>query len=197
MRFLSHLDLVRLFGRACRRADLPVSFTEGFSPRPRITFASPLSVGIEGDDEIAVFEFEREPEGDPAVLLNVQMPDGIRFRSAEALPTDRSIAPEAAEYVVEHPPAPRDLEIRAEALLALPSLPIIRRKEGTETTVDVRPFLAAIRREGDRIVLLLRITSSGGARPAEILAALGLPLDDVRIRRRKIILQGGGCPPGC
>jgi hypothetical protein len=50
-RFISHLDLLRTFGRAARRAGLPLAFTQGFNPHPKITFAAPLAVGISGEAE--------------------------------------------------------------------------------------------------------------------------------------------------
>ncbi|HEX2036868.1 MAG TPA: TIGR03936 family radical SAM-associated protein, partial [Chloroflexota bacterium] len=52
VRFIGHLDLVRLWERACRRAQLPLAYTLGFTPHPRLTFASPLALGATGDREL-------------------------------------------------------------------------------------------------------------------------------------------------
>lgn len=55
MRFISHLDLMRLFQRALRRAGLPVKMSEGFSPHPKISFKRALKLGLESDNEEASF----------------------------------------------------------------------------------------------------------------------------------------------
>ena len=55
--FISHLDMMRTFERAFRRADLPVAFTQGFNPRPKISFTPALSVGITSSSEYMDVEF--------------------------------------------------------------------------------------------------------------------------------------------
>jgi radical SAM-linked protein len=52
MKFLSHLDMVRLMERSFRRAKLPLEFSQGFNPRPKVNFAAPLSVGVTSDSEV-------------------------------------------------------------------------------------------------------------------------------------------------
>ena len=82
MRFISHLDLVRLFQRAARRAGLPLAMTEGFSPHPKMSFKRALKLGIESDEEEALFyingwmnpeEFRRR--------LQAELPHGIEIKN--------------------------------------------------------------------------------------------------------------------
>ena len=83
MRFISHLDLMRLFMRAIRRAGLPIKMTEGFSPRPKISLKRALKLGVESENEEATFAFkETVNHEDFEYKLNKQLPEGIRIRGA-------------------------------------------------------------------------------------------------------------------
>ncbi|MFA5145000.1 MAG: TIGR03936 family radical SAM-associated protein [Candidatus Omnitrophota bacterium] len=84
MKYISHLDLMRLFTRALRRADLPVKITEGFSPHQKFSIKRALKLGVESDNEeaavvlaefMAVEEFQRR--------LQEQLPEGIEIKNAE------------------------------------------------------------------------------------------------------------------
>jgi radical SAM-linked protein len=78
MKYISHLDLMRLFMRALRRAELPVKMTEGFSPHPKISIKRALKLGIESDSEEATFVL-REPISPEEFKekLQKQLPEGI------------------------------------------------------------------------------------------------------------------------
>ena len=84
MRFISHLDLVRLFQRACRRAGLPVAVTKGFSPRLKISILKALKLGVESAREEAVFYMEHEVKPEYFIdSINAKLPDGVRVISCE------------------------------------------------------------------------------------------------------------------
>ena len=78
MKFISHLDLLRLFQRAIRRAGLPIVYTCGFSPRPKISFKRALKLGVESDNEEVSFSINgwMKPE-DFKVKFQEQLPEGI------------------------------------------------------------------------------------------------------------------------
>ena len=80
IKYVSHLDFVRVFGRAFRRAELPIAYSEGFNPHPLLTFALPLSVGVESLCEILDFELEDESLDCRDIMdrLNASLIDGIR-----------------------------------------------------------------------------------------------------------------------
>ena len=84
MRFISHLDLVRLFQRALRRAGLPVTITKGFSPRLKVSITRALKLGVESENEEAVISLD-EPIAAKIFmdLLNKQLPEGIKVTGAE------------------------------------------------------------------------------------------------------------------
>ena len=79
LRYISHLDIVRLFQRAVRRAGLPVSLSQGFTPHYRISFGQALKLGVESNNEAASFLLEEamEPE-DFMEILNKKLPEGIK-----------------------------------------------------------------------------------------------------------------------
>jgi radical SAM-linked protein len=84
MRYISHLDLMRLFMRAMRRADLPLKLTEGFSPHPKLSLKRALKLGIESQQEEAsvVLKFPVAPE-DFWHRLQKQLPEGIQVKNVQ------------------------------------------------------------------------------------------------------------------
>lgn len=80
MKYISHLDLVRLFSRATRRAELPVVLSEGFSPRPKISIFPAIKLGLESNDLEAVFVLDRDVEVQGFKnSLQSQLPEGIKI----------------------------------------------------------------------------------------------------------------------
>lgn len=84
MRYISHLDLMRLFMRAMRRADLPLKLSEGFSPHPKLSFKRALKLGVESENEEAsiVLRFPIEPL-DFKNSLQKQLPEGIKVKDVQ------------------------------------------------------------------------------------------------------------------
>ncbi|MDP3804076.1 MAG: TIGR03936 family radical SAM-associated protein [Candidatus Omnitrophota bacterium] len=83
-RFMSHLDLVRLFQRASRRANLPVEITKGFSPHLKISIAKALKLGVEADREEVVFYMEKAIHpADFIKSINVKLPEGVKVKLRE------------------------------------------------------------------------------------------------------------------
>lgn len=68
MKFISHLDLIRFFERVFTKTEIPIKFTNGFHPRPKMSFGNPISLGTEAFNEI--MDFELETEMDNEELLN-------------------------------------------------------------------------------------------------------------------------------
>lgn len=86
MIFISHLDLMRLFQRASRRANLPVTVTKGFSPHLKISITRALKLGVESETEEAIFYTEKDPAPQDFVRdINEKLPVGIRVTKIEAI----------------------------------------------------------------------------------------------------------------
>jgi len=86
MRYISHLDLMRLLVRAMRRADLPLKIGAGFNPRPKLSSKRALKLGLESENEEAAITL-REPlrPEDFKKILQKQLPDGIIIKEAGLL----------------------------------------------------------------------------------------------------------------
>ncbi len=83
MRYISHLDLMRLFHRALRRAGLPVVITKGFSPRIKMSVMKALKLGVESENEEAVFYMKENLAPQKFMdAINIELPDGVRVTSA-------------------------------------------------------------------------------------------------------------------
>ena len=84
MRYISHLDLMRLFIRAMRRAGLPLKYTCGFSPHPKLSIKRALKLGVESDNEEAMIVLrERIDNEDFQQRLGQQLPEGIKIKHVE------------------------------------------------------------------------------------------------------------------
>ncbi len=84
MRFISHLDLMRLFTRALRRADLPLKMTEGFSPHPKFSIKRALKLGLESDNEEACIALKEIVEAEEfKERLQKQLPQGIQIKNVQ------------------------------------------------------------------------------------------------------------------
>jgi radical SAM-linked protein len=186
LRFLSHHDMMRLFARACRRAALPLRLTQGFDPRPRLVFATALELGVESLDEALEMELCQwtSPENIRSRLAE-QLPEGIRILEAKLLPPRRSgLHPVEMSYRVSPPGGASRLGLSPERLgefLSRPALIFDRPRERRVQRLDLRPSLAAVAVDGEDVVVTLRPTAAGAARPAEVLALLtGRPLAETR-----------------
>jgi radical SAM-linked protein len=186
VRFVSHRDVARAFERAFRVEQLPLAFTLGFSPRPKVSFGLALSVGHESVAEYLDVEL-REPADADALpgLLSGALPEGIAVDGA-ALLAPRAPALQEAVTLVEYRATVVDaedqvlstdvIEAAVERALASPQLLVTRTRKGRESTDDIRPAIRTIEvgrdDEGSVALELALSTHSRGARPREVVDAL-------------------------
>jgi radical SAM-linked protein len=174
VRFTSHHDLMRVFERALRRAALPVAFSEGHNPRPRISLPAPLSVSFQGSNEVADIGLDQwmRPQ-DFGRRLQEELPRGIAIRSVEVTSTHPDRQPTALSYRIPllagHSLDPQKID----ALMAREQVLVERERKDAVKEVDVRRFIKALRLDGDALLMLLECSSEGTARPEEVLQALG------------------------
>ncbi len=84
VKYISHLDLLRTFQRAIKRAGLPINYSQGFNPHPIMSFALPLSVGTTSETEYMEMELKREIKPEQVMdQLNEVLPKGIEIKKAE------------------------------------------------------------------------------------------------------------------
>src|SRR5690349_4010684 len=183
LRFLSHHDLMRLFERAMRRSGLPLRMTEGYNPHPILSFPTALGLGIESLDEI--LEFELSAWNAPAKIeaeLGSQLPEGIKLIKVEAFARKDRSAVEFVEYEARFP-AESDPAAGAKAFLAKPEMWIERKSDKGSKKVELRRYVIAIVTEPGRVLMRVRITDQGTAKPEEVLRAIGIePGPGVKIK---------------
>lgn len=175
LRLIGHRDLMRCFERLFRRAELVLSFSQGFHPKPRMTFPLALAVGIEGMDEVMEVELA-EPTTAEQLLqrLTPHAPPGLLFRSVEVLPEGSKKASVCStSYEATIPMASQEgLRERIEHLMSTPSCTITRAPG--RAAIDVRPLLDELALHDGVLQMRLRVDSRGSAGPREVLGALGL-----------------------
>ena len=199
VRWLGHLDILRTFERAIRRAGLPVAFSTGFNPRERIAFASALSTGVTAGAEPAVLELT-DPVDPGALLtdLNATLPPGIRIGECQEIPgagsRDLLNSYDQADYEVVCACAPNTESSQVEnailALMARPQLEVVRAREGRSKTLDIRPYLFALALVPESLTtnrLTLAMTAAvgegGNAKPPEVVALLAETIVGLTLRR--------------
>jgi len=183
-RYISHLDLLRAFERAVRRAGLPVAFSRGFNPHPKIAFAAPLGVGTAGEAEFADMELTADiPASGVAAALSKVLPEGLRLievrpapEQAPALMAVVDRATYRAEARLERSVDSGDLARAITAFLARPEISVERKnKAGEKKMYDIRPGIFAMSgRLDDDIIIIeaeLKTGSSGNVRIEEVLDA--------------------------
>lgn len=195
LRFISHHDSLRLFERALTRARIPLRYSEGFNPKPRISIVLPRPVGVASLDELLVVELASETAPSEVLSrLRQEMPPGITLTAAESLEDKESRQPREAWYSLEiDSPTCEAAAKRAEEFLSRERATIRRacRKSKTDKLVDIRSYVTTIEVAANRVTWAQAVTPEGTARPGEILAELGLPGRDHlhRLCRLKVAYQ--------
>jgi len=162
-RMVGHLEFMSVVHRAARRAKLPVRFSQGFHPHPRISFPDALPTGVASRAEIIDIECFRPL--DPARIrdqLNEQLPEGFEVLQSEAL-SWRSASPSASiegvTYRVELADlADAGLPQRIDAFLAAETVSVSREKKGRSIEVELRAAVTTLAYDAERRLLLLTLT---------------------------------------
>ena len=194
--FVSHLDLMRLFAMALRRCGLPLRFTSGFNPHPRISFPLALAVGWEADEEVMEFELaEWVPVEEVRERLARQLPGGVGLVSVNLVKSNDKAQVVEAEYRVEPLSSQIGRRMSKEALeafLARDEVLVERERKGKRKMVNVRPYVREARADGGAVLMRMSVSAEGTARPEEVLEAVGLAREEItlgcRISRMRVKL---------
>jgi len=199
IKFISHLDIVKLWHRALRRADIELAYSEGFNPHPKISVAVPLALGVTSEAElmdiytnsfISLYSFKE--------CVNRQLPPGVEiiqvFNIATTLPSLQAQV-RYAEYTIEVEVLNGSDFITQEiaSLLAKEKIPWQHRRDTGLRKYDLRELIDDIWLTGWRnniakIGLRLRCDNRGSGRPEQVIKALGFNLP-MSIHRTRLILE--------
>lgn len=195
MRYTGHLDLFRTWERTIRRAGLPLAYSQGFNPRPRINLASALPLGFTSSGEVMdMWLEEKQSLEDIFAALEEALPPGLSLsKIVEIAQNEPSLQSQltVAEFRIVFLDGIDDFETRIEEMLSESTLPRERRGK----PYDLRPLiLSAQRLEDDgegHTRLFLRLAAREGAtgRPEEVILALGEDPSRTRIERTSLIFH--------
>ena len=187
IRFLSHRDIARVWERSLRRAGVRVTYSEGFSPRPRLSFGLALSTGYESLGEY--LDIDMADDVDPAelpTLVTPSLPEGMAAQVAMWIPQGTDSLQQAVTSsswrtdVVG--PSVEELTDRVAWARDQATLPITVERKGKETEVDARPAILDLGVHGNVLVSELA-TQPKSLRPAELLRALDPAWREGRVLR--------------
>ena len=195
MRFTSHLDLQRAWERTLRRAGLPLAYSQGFSPHPRINLASALPLGFSGENELLDAWLEQPlPVEEIQAALEKASPPGMQIQRVEVV-DERAPAlqtqVEASEYLITFLESLPDLDIHLDDLLSASSLP----RSWRGKSYDLRPLVWELRRLPDdeggcqRLYARLQAREGATARPEEVISALGADPADCHVHRQGLTFR--------
>lgn len=194
IRWISHRDVARALERAFRVVELPLAFSEGFTPRPRVSFGLALSTGHESEAEYVDLVLGRAVDLDalPAVLTDA-LPDGLAVVGAAALADRAPALQEAVTSVIWRVDVAADGDLRRQIAdgLARTELTTARRRKGREVVEDVRPVVRSIELMNDTTVEMDLHTQPRSAKPGDILAAIGGLTEARAVRTHQWIERDG------
>lgn len=186
-RYVSHLDFVRMFGRALRRAHLPMAYSEGFNPHPLLGFALPLSVGYTSECEI--LEIVLTEEMNPREImdrLNSVLPGGVKILSGHAGKSNmKKLATALYQVYPEKTPA------GVAEFLSMKEILIEKKTKSGIKECDIRPDIKDIKVTLGKIEMVLSAGSRANLKPEVVIAAMnkyipGYSSGDCRFHRKQI-----------
>ena len=197
MKFIGHLDIMRYFQKAIRRAEIPIAFTSGYSPHMIMSFANPLGVGLTSDGEYFDIELTESIASKEAVRrLNEQMVDGIEIVSFVQIPDDKkskgmSIVA-GADYLssVKNGSLPENLAEKLEAFYAQNEICVVKKTKKSEKEVDIRPMIYKLECRNGGIYMRVAAGSVQNLKPELVTEAfvcyLGMEADAVTFTHHRL-----------
>src|SRR6266498_4908309 len=201
LRYTSHLDLHKLWERAARRAELPLAYSQGFHPQPKMNIAAALPLGFSSRCEVLDMRLEHEiPLEGLREKLQQTLPTGIQVSIVESvdekLPAlQTQVASAEYDVTLTEPVDGSELERKIDSIIESES--IIRERRGK--TYDLRPLIEELSLaptplpagEGSRVRVFMRLAAREGAtgRPEEVLDMLGIAFEETRIERTHLFFK--------
>ncbi len=193
LRFISHLDTIRLITRAIRRAQINVAYTKGYRKRPRIAFGPPLSIGMTAAREYFDLLFEQSFSGNIVSLLNSVLPEQLHLEQAAPV-FIKSPSLSASISLLKYRVGPMDVpEEQIKAVIAKKEIMVKRVKDGDEVPFDIRPFIHSIEKSGHYLDIGIRFFPEGSARLDEVLSCFDAsPSNEIKKKRIAVLSMKDG-----
>lgn len=175
LKWISHRDLARLWERLLRRADLKLSMTEGFHPKPRISFPSALALGVESHDEVVEIELAEPWDAEQlARRLREDRQPGLEIKRVDALPPQFGKAQLLrSHYAISIPDGVEAAGIDA-AIARLLDQPVVTvQRKGKTVEFELAAHVEMLRQHSGTLQLTLAAAESAALRPGDVLNLLG------------------------
>ena len=177
MKFIGHLDMMRFFQKAIRRAEIDIKYSEGFSPHQIMSFAAPLGVGIESYGEYMDIEVRSMTSAeDMKRALNQVMVEGVEVLSVTILPEQvknamASVAAASYSLKMKEGSFPiDDLEKKIQSFYNQDSIPYTKETKKSTLELDLKQGIYELGADTNGAIhMLLNASSSGSIKPAMIL----------------------------
>lgn len=191
LRYTGHLDLHKLWERAARRAELPLAYSQGFHPQPKMNIAAALPLGFSSRCEVLDMRLEHDiPLDGLREKLQGTLPTGIQVTKVENVderaPTLQTQVV-SAEYEVSLADADFGSDVKRKIESVLASDSIIRTRR--EKEYDLRRLIEALDLLDGKILMKLAAREGATGRPEEVLAELGVAFEDTRIERTNLLFK--------
>ena len=204
VRFIGHLDIMRYFQKAIRRAGIDIAYSTGFSPHQIMSFASPLSVGHESCGEYFDVELNSITDTeDIKMRLNRTMAEGIQILQVAVLDETEgnamaSVA--AADYLISFRDSvslPDDWKEKLTAFYKKDKIPVIKKTKKGEREIDLKETIYQLEIREDQVYMLLDAGSGSNMKPGYVLETfctaenISLPEYPFRVRRLETYKRTG------
>jgi radical SAM-linked protein len=191
LRYTGHLDLHKLWERTARRAELPLAYSQGFHPQPKMNIAAALPLGFSSRCEVLDMRLEHDiPLEGLREKLQATLPTGIQVTNVESVderaPTLQTQVV-SAEYEVSLADAGFGSDVKRKIESVLASESIIRTRR--EKEYDLRPLIETLDLWDGKILMKLAAREGATGRPEEVLDELGIAFEDTRIERTNLLFQ--------
>mgnify|MGYP001089418867 CR=1 FL=1 len=194
--YSSHLDLMRVWERALRRAGLPLAYSGGYNPRPKLQLARALPLGHVGEEEILDAWLEEPiPVEDIATTTMPVLPNGLTIKQVhqvdpKAPAMQTQVVATAYRVTVEWDEEPQEVEARVKEILSVDKLPHERRGK----RYNLRPLIEDLRVmevAEDTVTLRMQLSARPGAtgRPEAVVDVLGMGTAFARYYRERLVLR--------
>ncbi len=179
MKFIGHLDIMRFFQKAMRRADIPIAFSGGFSPHMIMSFANPLGVGVTSDGEYFDIELTEEIDMKEAVArLNGVMVEGMEVVNMVPISDDKkrtgmSIVA-AADYLsnVKNDAFPEGWREKAAGFMDQEEILIVKKTKKSEKETNIKPMIYQFEVRTDGVFMQVATGSVENLKPEVVMQAL-------------------------
>ncbi len=200
VKYISHLDFVRMIHRTVRRAGLDMEFSQGFNPHPVMTVAIPLSVGVTAEGEYMKLGLkDGHTEAEIMTALNAALPPGYRIcavKKTEGKQIDFATI-DRAEYIIE---AECENDFEPEDIMKQPELIVMKKSKSGVKETDIKPLIFSVeKQEYDGGVMRMRMVLAAGntatLKPETVMDAINKYLPDADtgffLMHRKSLTAGG------